>query len=154
MMKRHYIGCKQIEACERSYPGDDLSMRGLPGYEIVYPDGYTSWSPKGVFEKAYLPMGTKPSPIPDDEVTLNTNSVTQKMVDDFIVSHEVKTVGLKTTVVQATLRNGFEIVESSSCVDPANYSEELGANICKERIKNQVWHLLGFALQWARAGLK
>ncbi|MCK5614712.1 DUF2829 domain-containing protein [Candidatus Pacearchaeota archaeon] len=25
----------------------------LPGYKVVYEDGYTSWSPKGVFEKAY-----------------------------------------------------------------------------------------------------
>ena len=26
---------------------------GRPGYLVVYPDGYESWSPKEVFEKAY-----------------------------------------------------------------------------------------------------
>lgn len=24
-----------------------------PGYKVIYSDGYTSWSPKDVFEKAY-----------------------------------------------------------------------------------------------------
>lgn len=30
-------------------PGDALDM----GYKVVYPDGYESWSPQDVFEKAY-----------------------------------------------------------------------------------------------------
>ena len=25
----------------------------LPGYKVVYEDGYTSWSPKDTFERAY-----------------------------------------------------------------------------------------------------
>ncbi len=28
-----------------------------PGYTVVYPDGYTSWSPADVFEKAYIEIG-------------------------------------------------------------------------------------------------
>lgn len=28
------------------------------GYEVVYEDGYKSWSPKAVFEKAYKPVET------------------------------------------------------------------------------------------------
>lgn len=144
-MTQHYFGCKQILAYEQE-------KDGKPGYGVRYPDGYTSWSPKDVFESAYLPMGETPNG--DGTFAVNENRVTQKMVDEFIQKVEVKTLGEKTTVVQATLRNGFEIVESSSCVEASNYSEELGAKICLERIKNQVWHLLGFALQWARSGLK
>lgn len=139
-MTQFYIGCKQVEAWPET-------VDGRPGYAVKYPDGYQSWSPKDVFEAAYLPMGDKADSL------INSDTVTQQMVDDFIVCREVHTVGKKTTVVHATLKNGFEIIESSSCVDPANYSEDLGAEICSERIKNQVWHLLGFALQWARAGL-
>jgi len=26
---------------------------GKPGYHVLYPDNYHSWSPKGVFEEAY-----------------------------------------------------------------------------------------------------
>lgn len=147
-MTQFYVGCKQVEAWEEQKDGKD-------GYAVKYPDGYQSWSPKEVFESAYLSMGTTQFVDSDNDANevVNENKITQAMVDDFIVKTEVLTVGEKTTVVQATLKNGFEIMESSSCVDPANYDEELGARICMDRIKNQVWHLLGFSLQWARTGL-
>jgi hypothetical protein len=43
-----YIGVKIIQAEPRPR-GSDLS----PGYEVHYPDGYSSWSPKKTFEQAY-----------------------------------------------------------------------------------------------------
>lgn len=49
-MTQQYIGTKQIEAWPQ---GKD----GQPGYAVKYSDGYISWSPKDVFEAAYLPMG-------------------------------------------------------------------------------------------------
>lgn len=55
--------------------------------------------------------------------------------------------GNKTTIVIATLPNGFVIVESSSCVDPANYNQELGVKLCKERIRDKLWMLEGYMLQ-------
>jgi hypothetical protein len=57
-----YIGVKLIEA----EPMTDCDFEKfkqhivLPyreprqGYKVVYPDGYTSWSPKDVFEEAYM----------------------------------------------------------------------------------------------------
>lgn len=80
-------------------------------------------------------------------------SISQEMVDDFIRETEVMTMGDKTTVVRAVLRNGFEIVESSACVSAENYDEDLGAGICMEHIKDQVWKLLGFLLQTAVHGI-
>ena len=62
-------------------------------------------------------------------------------------------MGGKTTVVRAVLKNGFEIVESSSCVSAENYDEKLGEEICMERIRNKVWELLGFLLQTAVGGV-
>ena len=62
------------------------------------------------------------------------------------------TLGKKTTVVRAVLQNGFEIVESSSCVSPENYDEIVGRNICLEKIKDKIWTLLGFLLQTAVNG--
>ena len=41
--KKTYIGVKRIEA----YPED---RDGKPGYAVIYPDDYKSWSPKDVFE--------------------------------------------------------------------------------------------------------
>jgi hypothetical protein len=30
-----------------------------PGYKVLYPDGYVSWSPQNVFEEAYRPISDK-----------------------------------------------------------------------------------------------
>lgn len=45
-MTHKYIGTKEILAWEQD-------KDGRPGYAVKYPDGYTSWSPKEVFEAAY-----------------------------------------------------------------------------------------------------
>lgn len=151
-----FIGTKLIEAKEMTL-GDYNKFKGwtIPenenpeteGYMVKYSDDYISWSPKEVFEKSYLKV--------DDNPNLPSGvSVGQKMVDDFIVDYEVFTKKGKITIVIATLVNGFTIVESSACVDPKNYNEEIGAEICKERIKNQVWNHLGFLLQTAYKGIK
>lgn len=147
---KKYIGCKMIEA-EPAIKVDGKiysldgpvprSMNRQEGYRVKYPDGYESFSPKEVFEKAYMQVG--------DNVT-----ITQDNVDNFIKSVDVITMGDKTTVVRATLVNGFEIVESSSCVKKENYDEKYGAEICMEHIKNRIWHLLGFLLQTAVGGVK
>ena len=136
-----YIGTKLIEAIPAQKDGED-------GHKVVYPDGYNSWSPADVFERAYLPLSIN--------THLNTDkpSIGQEMVDDFIAHTEVQTLGDKTTVVRAVLCNGFELVESSSCVSKENYSEELGAQICMKKIKDKVWFLLGFLLQTAVHGVK
>lgn len=65
---------------------------------------------------------------------------------DRAIKEDVK-VGIKTTVVTCTLENGFEITESSSCVDPANYDHNLGVSICEKRIKDKIWELEGYWLQ-------
>ena len=41
-----FIGAKLIAAEPQEKDGQD-------GYKVVYADGYTSWSPKAVFEEAY-----------------------------------------------------------------------------------------------------
>lgn len=151
-----FIGCKMIEAepmdrgTYNAYRGWKIPEGENPaddGYLVVYPDGYKSWSPKEVFEKAYLKVTPNPK--------LKTGcSISRVMVDDFIKDVQVVTMGDKTTVVRATLVNGFEIVEASACVDPANYDESLGAGICMGKIKDKVWFLLGFLLQTAVGGVR
>lgn len=138
MSTQFYIGSKQIKGSP--LPG----VTGEPGYAVQYPDGYKSWSPKDTFESAYLPMGADS----------DGSTITQEMVDSFIAKTSVLSLGNKTTVVVATLANGFEMIESSSCADPANYDEALGAQLATERIKRRIWDLLGFLLQTARYGVK
>lgn len=144
-----YIGAKLIEAelCPAQKDYGDHKI-GDPGYRVRYQDGYESWSPKDVFEAAYLLVVVNP------DLRTTAPSISQQMVDDFIRETEVITMGDKTTVVRAVLRNGFEIVDSSSCVSAENYDEKLGAEICMDHIKNKVWMLLGFLLQTAVHGIK
>lgn len=58
-MTRDYYGTKRVTAWPemkefKAQEGD--SVITAPGYAVKYEDGYTSWSPKDVFEKAYQPM--------------------------------------------------------------------------------------------------
>lgn len=151
---KKYIGCKLIEAEPMS--AEEYNKKERPmlvaggtkeGYKVRYADGYTSWSPKDVFENAYLPV--------DDNKELPSGvSIGPKMVDEFISYTETHTLGDRTTVVRCVLRNGFTVVESSSCVDPANYSEKMGYEICMKKIRDKIWELLGFLLQTAWHGIK
>ena len=59
---KSYIGAKIIQATPMTNRKFLATERGqvftedkplVPGYKVVYPDGYVSWSPKEVFETAY-----------------------------------------------------------------------------------------------------
>jgi hypothetical protein len=77
------------------------------------------------------------------------NTVTNEQIKEIMDNSNflIKTFLNKTTIVICQLPNGFTIVESSSCVDPTNYDEQVGAEICKKRIENKVWELEGYKLQ-------
>ena len=154
---KQYIGTKIIEA-EKAYRVDGkvvtLAENRVPcgseverGYKVRYADGYESFSPAEVFERAYLPLEV------NGMLKTAAPSISAEMVERFIDHHETVTMGGKTTVVRAVLKNGFEIVESSSCVSAENYDEKLGEEICMERIRNKIWELLGFLLQTAVGGV-
>lgn len=138
---KKYMGFKLIDA-------EPMEKNGTDGYKVIYQDGYESWSPKDVFEKAYMEI------IPNERLKTDKPSISQAMVDDFIKEVHVQTLGEKCTVARVVLANGFEIVESSACVSAENYDETLGAEICMKKIKDKVWMLLGFLLQTAVSGVK
>lgn len=73
-----------------------------------------------------------------EEVKENMQDVIVRTLDDF---------GKPCTYVTVKMKNGFTLRESTTCVDPANYNEEIGKQICLEKIEDKVWFLLGYALQ-------
>lgn len=85
-----------------------------------------------------------------------TNTVTQEQVvailakSEKIVQHRV--FG-KCTVVMVKLPNGFVIVESTGCVDPANYDEAIGEKECMAKIESKVWEKEGYVLANRLAGV-
>lgn len=147
-----YVRCNLIEA-EQMNLGEYNKYRGwqIPnnedpntlGYLVKYKDGYESWCPKDVFEQQAMQVG-------------DNNTITRELVEYFIgnATMNVQTVDGKTTIVHCVLPNGFTMVESSSCVDPKNYDEEMGKEICVDRMRNQLWGLLGFVLQTAKEGIR
>ena len=50
-----FIGTKIIHAEPRAKNYGPPEGHGQSGYTVVYPDGYTSWSPAAAFEEAYRP---------------------------------------------------------------------------------------------------
>ena len=99
--------CDTIEEARRRFGGSD---DGNLGYVVKYPDGYISWSPKDVFEQSYMQ-------VQEDPKLISGVLIGEHMVNDFISYTKTSTVGYKTVMVRCVLRNGIEIIETSTCVD-------------------------------------
>ena len=113
------------------------------GYEVTYPDGYKSWSPKDIADNAYLKLCTEN----------DGTKIEQADVDGFVTGDIATTMGDKTTVVLFNTKTGFTFCEASACVDPNNYNLELGRRYAKEKAIDKLWGHLGFVLQWAKYGI-
>ena len=76
------------------------------------------------------------------------NTITKQQIDELLEKSEIKveTVYDKVTIVNCKLPNGFVLTEASGAVDPANYDEKIGMEVCMERIENKLWELEGYAL--------
>lgn len=148
----YYLGVKLIKArkawringsaivydMNRMVQHDDVVDEG---YEVEYPDGYKSFSPKDVFEKAYY-------------MILSPNKIQEGDVLNFIKEGYSLRLGEKTTVVCDTTLTGFDTVGIAACVNPSTYDHDMGCGIARRDIKNKIWGHLGFVLQWAINGLK
>lgn len=78
-------------------------------------------------------------------ITVTKEEVKENM-QDVLVRTEIE-FGKPTTYVTVRMKNGFTVRESTTCVDPNNYCEEIGKKICLEKIEDKIWWLLGYALQ-------
>lgn len=73
-----------------------------------------------------------------EDVKANMQDVIVRTLEDF---------GKPCTYVTVRMKNGFTLRESTTCVDPANYNEEIGKQVCLKKIEDKVWLLLGYSLQ-------
>lgn len=81
---------------------------------------------------------------------MEKNKVTKEEVQANMQDVIVRTVmefDKPCTYVTVRMKNGFTLRESTTCVDPANYDENIGKEICLKRIEENIWFLLGYALQ-------
>lgn len=129
------------EALENGYKIGDCDTSCM-GYEITYPDGYKSWCPKDVADKAYFPLHNT-----------NGDRISQEDINKFVAYSELIKVGSKTTNITLTTITGFEVHGQSSCVNAENYSLSVGAKFARPKAEDVLWLCLGFVLQWAKYGL-
>lgn len=76
------------------------------------------------------------------------NKITQEHIDAIIVSKTfiVLPDGV-TTICQLILKNGFSVLGSSACVDPANFDLQMGRGIAFKNAQDKVWQLEGYLLK-------
>lgn len=85
---------------------------------------------------------------------MNDNRVFPERIDAIIDAAEI-TVEDRfgcMTVVHAKLPCGFIVTETSACIDPDNYDQVLGTEICMKRVRDKVWELEGYRKMCAGAG--
>lgn len=133
--KKTYIGVKRIEA----YPEDS---DGKPGYAVIYPDGYKSWSPKAVFEAAYFPIKDGRF-IQDDDI--------QAFIDASKVDIQVNPGQVMAKIIYPT---GFADAEATASSDVERFDERLAAVGCMHEIRERLWTCMLFVMDWATDGLK
>ena len=150
-MTQMYIGTKLIMAWEEAASKDyGNHKQGSPGYAVKYADGYISWSPKEVFESAYLPIGS-------DEPT---GFIGYDVVEDFIVSHKIIETE-NSVIATATLGNQMVItqaVDKTSVVisrdeESEDRWEDHAAQLAFARIRTEVSKHLTFLLACAQNGI-
>ena len=76
------------------------------------------------------------------------NSVTINDIESEIIKETYHVFeGTTVTVCLLTLKNGYQVIGHSACVDPKNFSKELGEKIAREKAIDKCWELLGFRLR-------
>ena len=134
-MTKTYIGVKMVTAWPETKDERE-------GYAVKYPDGYTSWSPKEVFEAAYLEIS-------------DASCITEDVVDDFLDSEPCDKARMRNHGVRCfETRSKFTLAEEAACVDGANYDVETATKLTRTKAESKVWFGLGFVLAWARNGLR
>lgn len=135
MEKQTYLGVKRVEA----YPEE---RDGKPGYAVIYPDGYKSWSPKDVFEAAYFPIRDGRF-IQDDDI--------QAFIDASKVDIQVNPGQVMVKVIYP---NGLTDVEGMASSDIEGFDYHIASVNCMHKIRERLWDYMVFVMSWASDGLK
>lgn len=68
-------------------------------------------------------------------------------IENVVQNEEYLRMGLKTTICLLTLKNGFEVIGTSACVDPASYNYDTGKVWARKRAIEKIWELEGYLAQ-------
>lgn len=113
---KKYIGTKQIEA-EPMTKGEAFHKHllrestyeeqfDIPGYHVRYEDGYESWSPKDVFEKAYKVANTF-----KDRLAIEHGELVERCnkLNEFIMADKFETI-VTDPIQRELLREQYDLM--------------------------------------------
>lgn len=79
---------------------------------------------------------------------LTAPRVTPERLEEVITGEDYHVFpGSQLTVCCLTLANGFTVTGESACASPANFDAELGQKIARQKAKDKIWALEGYALR-------
>lgn len=154
-MTRNEFRQRMKNASKNSWLSMNTSVKELLNNQTIHEEeGYLvqigkteHWFPKKDFEKMSIL-------VQDNDSLPSEINVGQDMINDMVESYTTIRLGRKTVSVVGILRNGYEIIESTGCVDDRNVEVDVCQNICKERLNDKVKDYLGFLLQTAWHGIR
>lgn len=79
----------------------------------------------------------------------NSNRVTLEQIKELLDAAETQEAVFwdKEVVVSYKLLSGFTVLGRGACVDPANFNIEIGRQVARKQVEDQLWQLEGYLLQ-------
>ena len=115
---------------------------GELGYTILRANGSEiAWVPEKEFESMHLPLVNDSMSVSLQDLYLIIESICFKKIDPHTVQGEM------------TLRTGFKIYRTASCLDRSIGDRTPGVARCKDRLLDALWSHMGFVSRWANNGL-
>lgn len=71
----------------------------------------------------------------------------QDLLNEWVMSQESARIGRKTTVVCLTMKNGYEVIGLSACVNPEQYDEQIGIYWATKDALNKLDPIIGYLMQ-------
>ena len=129
---------KSKDAPPDTHPSD-------PGYLVIYPDGYESWSPKHVFERSYFPCsdrsgGARLRPQVDD-------------VELFVAEGARTRITPSASTVTMLTITGHEFHHTANAGCPEAFDDEAITNIGHGHNMSNLAMCLDFVFSWANNGI-
>jgi len=73
--------------------------------------------------------------------------LTVEYIESKIEKIEYQKMGKKTMVAFATMKNGFEFIVTASCQYPKDFNNDIGKEICKNRLIDKIREFEGYLIQ-------
>ena len=85
---------------------------------------------------------------------MNQNKVTAEQINALLDAADIQEHIFwgKDLVVSYRLPTGFTVLGRGVCVDPENFDIEVGRQVARENVANELWQLEGYLLQHSLFG--